>query len=1484
MAALSLAWTFLRAGLRRIDSIRVLLEPRWATVDRVVFGAVVIGQLLLAVVGALLGTVAELTPVGELPPDLVNALGQAHGPGAWGLLLAATLALIALLWQRPGWATLGLLLAAVTVPVLVAGGFEGERATASALRWGLAGCFLVASIPLWLRGYLARLAAAFRIPASAEPVAVWGRWLLIALTVTPMLQLTVIVAMIGFTGSAPPGPDAGSFFRRIGWVPSNVLPLVIISAGLVGYAVRERRPGYTFAASLVANVSLLGGYVLHVLLGGGRLDDSTWVRVLQLGALGAGLWAVTWLFGRRFLGKWRQPAQEGDAWHTGQDAASARRLLAMLIGIGVISNSVLLVVALGCVTLPAADAGEGIGPHYPALAAWTAEAGTPLGWLALAVSAATVGLMIRRPAAWLDGVSLAPHVLGLIGLAAVGLMACSVERLAPGWGYRTLMVGWAGSAVVWVAVLAARVRFGGEIALRVSDAAVVWVTAGGVLALLLGLKAAFGHGDPLWAAMAIGAASAAGAGLAVQRRQEGWAFVAGLGVNLAASFVVWHFNRALAFDAWGVVLLQANAAAAASAALLWLWWRRQVYGPSELRVVVVPLLGLQVAIGLAVNALLVMLPLAALVFDPGSPLSPSLALVGGIGGWVPLVLAGEAALVYCERSVPRGRLAIGMLSALAACVLAACFATRWDTGNWLSYHVLLFGWGLTCLVVPLAGIIAAAARRDAPTTSRLVAILSAPAVGRWVTGAGVAVVFLALRGAWGDPQRPFWAAAGALLVAFGAVAVALWLRRSFYVYASGLLVNLVGFLTWLAWGANTESSFLSVQVLCLAVSAGLWSAIETRLRTATLAVNLRGRALPFSHAALIVGLPLMAVVVAMELSASLGGNAASDTILPWAALSALIVALSIALWDDRAVLTPAGLYAAGLLAVGLWLAGLQTWPARVALDACLLLAGYVLLAAGIAHTAPRLAGLRRALNLPDPVPLTWAHLWFLPTQAVIVALALALSVGVSVGFDAAFDRFAGPLAVAFLGTAALVLVRHGVGQPARYAVLILGIALVTELGWATLGLAVPALALHRAVLLMVALAVTTVGYGVALARGAVRWPAWAECGRRCAPVLGLLALAALLVVLGQEFVLFDLTEGVKRTPMLGWAVALVAVALAGLSVAQVRFAVLAGSDPFGLPERRRTLYVYAAEALVLGLFLHVRLNLPWLFGKNFGGYWPLVVMGAAYLSVGLAEILQRRNLPVLSGPMRRTGLLLPLLPLLAFWIRPPEALETLLKSGVPGTVPLLEALKKLPTYHNVGNFDRYALLWLLLGGLYAIVALGRRSSRYALFAALAANVGLWCLLYYSGWEFLAHPQLWLVPLALIVLVVEYLNRERLGAAPAAALRYAGLGLLYLSSTADMFIAGLGHSVVLPLVLALLSVIGVLVGIVLRVRAFLLLGVSFLGLVVFSMIWHAAVDLAQTWVWWASGIVLGIAILGLFALFEKRRNDVLCIAEALKKWD
>ncbi|MBY0523363.1 MAG: hypothetical protein K2R98_08185 [Gemmataceae bacterium] len=165
---------------------------------------------------------------------------------------------------------------------------------------------------------------------------------------------------------------------------------------------------------------------------------------------------------------------------------------------------------------------------------------------------------------------------------------------------------------------------------------------------------------------------------------------------------------------------------------------------------------------------------------------------------------------------------------------------------------------------------------------------------------------------------------------------------------------------------------------------------------------------------------------------------------------------------------------------------------------------------------------------------------------------------------------------------------------------------------------------------------------------------------------------------------------------------------------------------------------------------------------------------------------------------------------------------------------------------------------------------------------ISSNFGLWSLLYHHGWSFLAMPQVWLIPLAVILLIAERLNRDRLVPAQAAGLRYLALGMIYVSSTAHLFLTGL--SVWAALVLMVLAIAGMLGGMVLHVRAYLFLGMAFLFLTVFSMIWNAAVNQRQTWIWWASGIVLGVFILALFAVFEKRRNDILGLLDRIKKWD
>ena len=67
----------------------------------------------------------------------------AIGLGGWALLALLATALVAACWDRlPGTPVPGLILLALSVPLLIGGTFGMQTAVASALRWGLALTFL----------------------------------------------------------------------------------------------------------------------------------------------------------------------------------------------------------------------------------------------------------------------------------------------------------------------------------------------------------------------------------------------------------------------------------------------------------------------------------------------------------------------------------------------------------------------------------------------------------------------------------------------------------------------------------------------------------------------------------------------------------------------------------------------------------------------------------------------------------------------------------------------------------------------------------------------------------------------------------------------------------------------------------------------------------------------------------------------------------------------------------------------------------------------------------------------------------------------------------------------------------------------------------------------------------------------------------------------------------------------------------------------
>ena len=233
------------------------------------------------------------------------------GSGAWWLLGVLTAAWIVALWHRWGHAELldGFALLAV-VPLLIAGRFSDDLAVASALRWGLAGTFVLASILVWNRGRLsgfcrsvrAKIEVSSRGPLSAQAA-------LLATSALPALILTVVAAAIRLGGTHSGGPMAETFFHRLGPSVSYLIPLLLVTAGLVGFALRESSAVYAFAAGLVAEMTVALGYALHVVTGEdfhGSFTTGQQVTLLQLVTITAAAWALAWLVARRWVNVWRE--------------------------------------------------------------------------------------------------------------------------------------------------------------------------------------------------------------------------------------------------------------------------------------------------------------------------------------------------------------------------------------------------------------------------------------------------------------------------------------------------------------------------------------------------------------------------------------------------------------------------------------------------------------------------------------------------------------------------------------------------------------------------------------------------------------------------------------------------------------------------------------------------------------------------------------------------------------------------------------------------------------------------------------------------------------------------------------------------------------------------------------------------------------------------------------------------------------------------
>ena len=573
--------------------------------------------------------------------------------------------------------------------------------------------------------------------------------------------------------------------------------------------------------------------------------------------------------------------------------------------------------------------------------------------------------------------------------------------------------------------------------------------------------------------------------------------------------------------------------------------------------------------------------------------------------------------------------------------------------------------------------------------------------------------------------------------------------------------------------------------------------------------------------------------------------------MAWLALVSLAALMFGCIWDQRARYAVAGLYLLGLVAGAMALQEFGLASARSWWQAMIFLAAYALVTSLMWRWRSKLIALAQQLRMPQRLDPNVTQLnWLGAFNSLTVAAVVFIAYWIDLRFLDFNLRATAALAVAAqaltFGLLAEGTWRH------RWQRAAIGIFMIGAIffGWSWLVPGLTGTWLNRSVVVMVETFAFTTLYGLGLEKMRKLDPAWTDVARACLPWILATGAVALFFCLGTE-IFYQISFGAVRIRTLS----LVAIGLTlAVSIAIcLLFALSEKHDPLSLSERGRMRYVYVAELMLALLFLHIRLTMPWLFTGFFERYWPFAVMGLAYLGVVASEALRRRKLLVLAQPIERTGVFLPLLPVLGFWL----------------------------TQSKVD----YSALLFVVGGLYGLLSVLRRSFAFGVMAAIAGNGGLWYLFHQSAdYQFLQHPQLWLIPVALSVLLAVYLNEDDFTEDQMAGIRYLSLVTIYASSTADIFINGVANSPWLPLLLGSFSLAGVFSGIIFRIRGLLLLGSVFLLLAIITMIWYASANLGWTWLWYVAGIVTGVTIIFMFAVFEKKRGEVLRVVEGLKDWD
>ena len=952
-------------------------------------------------------------------------------------------------------------------------------------------------------------------------------------------------------------------------------------------------------------------------------------------------------------------------------------------------------------------------------------------------------------------------------------------------------------------------------------------------------------------------------GFAIRERVFDYAFIAGLLLNISITIVYLLSVVAVDGPMNRVVLvrsLQLNAITFGLYGLAWLstrWRWETALGEDEIKAVG-RLLEVQVGIAIGINALLIVPVAIRLILSPQRAGIGTFA-AGSYLGWLAFIVAVTSA-TWIVKTRRGKRFSAGALAGafLAASSLLGFSLSQLDVTTLTGFHALTISMTLTAWLMLLASLLSSVDLDQITEPNSLLEWwrstfdLEGPwqsTARGWAAIIGGFAALLALRPELGDPSSDWWGIAP--LLAISALAAVLnWetLRRG-YLYAAGVLFNIAVSVWWLSYVVKLIPYFLAfieINIIAICLSSIPWIWLELRARR--LSRIKKNTSLSFHNLAALGSLCVLSIIVFVSFEYNVWRDIPG---LTWMAVASLAALLFACLWDRCAKYAVAALYLLGLITGALALQQLALPHNKLLWTAMMFLAIYSLAMSLVWHWRRKLLDFTRELGIPQRMEPGVAELKWLSTFNILtVAAVAALAYWIDIRFVTFSLRSTAALAVAAQSLTLGFFAdgrRRDRWQRAAIVVFILG---AIFLGWAWLLPGSTGTWLNRSVILMAETFAVIALYGLMLNKARSSWSDWTNSARPCVPWILGAGVVALFFCLGTE-VFYQINFGAVRVNVL--SLFAIGLTLAAAVVICVLFALSPAHDPLNLSQRGRMRYVYVAEIMLALLLLHARLTMPWLFTGFFERYWPIVIMAIAYAGVVASEALRRRKVLVLAQPIQRTGAFLPLLPVFGFWL-------------AQSTVD-------------------YSLLLFVVGGLYGLLSILRRSFAFGVVAAIAGNGGLWYLLQRSAdFQFLQHPQLWLIPVSLSVLLAAYLNEDDFTEDQMAAIRYLALVTIYASSTADIFINGVANSPWLPLVLGAFSLAGVFSGIIFRIRGLLLLGSVFLLLAIVTMIWYASANLGWTWLWYVAGIVTGATIIFMFAIFEKKRGEVLRVVEGLKDWD